>query len=509
VPARERTVAIPLHEDIADRTPARPAKAGADPARDAATPGAGPGGILALQRAAGNAAVSGALDAGAGRRLLARRPASLPDQLRDAWAARHDKGEIFTILRRAPTGSDRAVLDTIGATPGVAGIFPAASDDCWLAAHIYAHGPEPLWPAALVQERARRAAGGSWGKEAGNIEATLADPDPDPGAKPLPPVQAFFFPGRSDRRALVIGGVHGTEPQGTVVVEKLRAALAAASAAGKPPFFTTILVPTVIPRTAKSGERFVPGGKSIHEGKLIRQDVEPNRNFPMPGEGYSQARARGAKGPDEPELVFQPPGGGPVRRPQDTPVNPKDPKKGHFRSSIRMLPETRILIALIERFMPERIASVHAHSLGSKLGDAPGIFVDPRKTGPTTSDPAQEAEDDRLAGAMLDAGLKTAPRKEMFAGNVKGSARTVRYSSSVHGEGSSLGDWAPVPVAGPGPGARGAITTLTIEVPQGGKTIDAKDMDRIEALDADLLQQIFLEDPATATPAPASPKKTP
>lgn len=59
-----------------------------------------------------------------------------------------------------------------------------------------------------------------------------------------------------------------------------------------------------------------------------------------------------------------------------------------------MIPETRILIGLIERFQPERIASVHAHSLKNIVGDAPGIFVDPRGVDPRTGtvpSPAQAA----------------------------------------------------------------------------------------------------------------------
>jgi hypothetical protein len=59
-----------------------------------------------------------------------------------------------------------------------------------------------------------------------------------------------------------------------------------------------------------------------------------------------------------------------------------------------MLPETRFLLQLIERFQPERLAAIHAHSRMSLChpckdtkeracgGEGPGIFVDPRGIDP-------------------------------------------------------------------------------------------------------------------------------
>jgi hypothetical protein len=176
-----------------------------------------------------------------------------------------------------------------------------------------------------------------------------------------------------------------------------------------------------------------------------------------------------------------------------------------------MLPETRTLIALIEHFQPERIASVHAHSLKSIPGDAPGIFVDPRGVDPTTgavTDAAQAAEDDRLATAMVTRGRSSfaatgsGPSADPFVGNAAGTPRSrVRYASGAHAEGNSLGTWAPVPVTS-GAGARPGITTVTIEVPQWPAHGSA--LDRIETLDSELLADIFLEDPSAVTPPAAA-----
>lgn len=432
---------------------------------------------------------------------------TLSAALTAAWTARHDKGEIFDLLRRAaPAPGDMDSWTVLGT------IFAAGTDDAWLAGQIMLWGAEPLWPPWLVSERVRRASAGHWAPEAGNIGAALPDPGAAAGTA-APTVQAFFFPGRSDRRALVISGVHGSEPEGVAAVQQLRALLAARSATGpaRPPFFTTIVVPIVIPRTATSGSRTVPGVPGIGiAGRPTTHDADPNRNFPLPGEGLATAQARGAASAAAPELqIFDPTAPGGTRAPHDT-AGP-----GHQVSSIRMIPETRILLGLIERFQPERIASVHAHSLKRTVGDAPGIFVDPRGIDPRTGaviDAAQASEDDRLATAMVREGrsrLASAPLPtrrgrrapfDPFTGNAAAGspASTVHYASTVHAEGNSLGGWAPVPVAGAG--ARAGITTVTVEVPAYGAGAAAA-LARVEALDAELLADVFLEDPALVTPA--------
>lgn len=71
--------------------------------------------------------------------------------------------------------------------------------------------------------------------------------------------------------------------------------------------------------------------------------------------------------------------------------------KSRVHSTTQMPPETRALVALIERFRPERIASVHAHRIVGQPGNDPGIFVDPAK------DAAGHAGD-ALAQAMVQRG---------------------------------------------------------------------------------------------------------
>ena len=344
------------------------------------------------------------------------------------------------------------------------------------------------------------------------VANAIAVTDPYGGASS---VTAYYIPGISDRRAMIVGGVHNlTEPQGRVVVESLRTLLNTRIAAtpSRPPFFTTILIPSLFDPAlydpAQGAGRWISGGMGRDVGGRLQTSryIEPNRNFPLPGEGLATAQARGASGPNAAELMYQPPpatAGGTlpaVREPTDTSI------AGGTGTSTRMLPQTRTLIGLIEHFRPERIASVHAHSLKSIPGDAPGIFIDPRGVNPTTGaviDAAQRDEDRRLATAMVQAGIRrpiTGAPSDPFIGNAPGTAQSrVEYASSRHAEGTSLGGWAPTPVTGAG--ARPGITTVTIEVPQWRSPRDAAQLGQIQDLDRDLLADIFLGDPASVTPA--------
>ena len=167
----------------------------------------------------------------------------------------------------------------------------AALDVLALQRHAAGTGCEPWFPKLLASPVA------------------LTDPY---GGKPSP-VKAFVFAGQTDRRALVIGGVHNkTEPQGAAVVEKMRTLLTARAKAKKPPFFTTVLVPNLFDpsRYDPKSERWiradaVSGSTSIGSRGRVTRSVEPNRNFPLPGEDLDAARKRGvAAGP---ELIFNDP----------------------------------------------------------------------------------------------------------------------------------------------------------------------------------------------------------
>jgi hypothetical protein len=344
-----------------------------------------------------------------------------------------------------------------------------------------------------------------WRREVAEFEGVL------PGSAPNAPVRAVLFPGRTDRRALIISGIHGDEAAGIKVVERLRSLLRSRAAAQDPPFFTTMLVPVVIPRTSATGQRYVPAGIGLiesgddnkKESKVVRHDVEPNLNLPLPGENYDMAHSHGARSPADPELF--------IKVPSKSGNVHERPPRGQL-TSIRMLRETRMLVQLIEHFQPERLAAIHAHSREATCypckdgqptecgGEGPGIFVDPRGIDPISHrvrNYDQFKADSLLATRMLKEGLHRLERDPLpvsddssasfppFAGNTACLLSTVEYFSPRRTEGNSLGDWAPVPTPG-----RPGITTLTIELPK-YRRINAAAR-RVIDLYRDLLADIFL-----------------
>lgn len=149
-----------------------------------------------------------------------------------------------------------------------------------------------------------------------------------PKKKPQP-VQVNFFQGSTDRRALVIAGVHGSEKQGIEVAKTLIHDLQPPAPA---PVLTTIVVPSLFPDNA------------LLTGATAREGATPtNRNFPSPADDLAAAT---------------PKGGG-------TALDAK---------GRAILPENLMLIELMERFHPERIISIH----GTQAPGQAGVFYDRR-----------------------------------------------------------------------------------------------------------------------------------
>jgi hypothetical protein len=135
-------------------------------------------------------------------------------------------------------------------------------------------------------------------------------------------LEVHFFPGRTARRALVIGGVHGTERQGVQVARLLERDLASS-----PADFSVILVPVMFPANAAAGAH------GTREGA-----TPTNRNFPTPEKDLAASAGKDAMGRD-------------------------------------ILPENQLLMQLMERYKPERIVSLH----GTWDSGKAGVFYDPRK----------------------------------------------------------------------------------------------------------------------------------
>jgi hypothetical protein len=370
----------------------------------------------------------------------------LSDQVNAAWTAAPIKGRIFDLLRAAAqpdAARDTDLRDVLQR------IFAGQPDDLWLAETIRQHGPEPLWPATALDERGRRAQANSWAAEPGNIAASFAVPG-------RLPVRAFYFRGQTDRRAMVIAGVHGSEVSGVEVVERLMTRL---TSPGAPmPYYTLIVVPRLFPervaaelattrRPGSNSNEFRESGE-MHGGR----EIPTNRNFPRPPPGSTPAQARSAA----------------AAATTDAQATPQP-----------ILAQNRILLGLIDRFRPERIATVHGNRRAAGMrrgGPGSGVFVDPAHPSRTTTAADPRVEDanadrdhprtaeDRLTANMarliVQRGGRAGGNFVDRSGGTNWQDRPVgqtRYdpAHTLHNDGVSLG------TLGPSIGA----TVITVEVP--------------------------------------------
>jgi hypothetical protein len=416
----------------------------------------------------------------------------LSSQMTQQWQEGRGKAAFFNRLRRLnPPTYDQGLRTFVETT--------LQGDDKWLAQSILEHGPEPLWPHQLLVRRAQIANDPNhhWAPERGSIEATLGMSSglSAQGTQPeIPPspIKCYFIQGRSSERALIIGGVHGSEQSGIEVVERLKASLESATTS---PYFTTILVPVLFPDNrayeqwyrashslSRTNSPTIGGGRytRIRPGDGSEKLVEPNRNYPLPGQSLQTAQQMGLRIPGNSELPLQ----------------------GEYVIST-LLPETSYLIALIERFQPSRIASVHAHRRSRKKGDAPGIYVDPRGGFDQNSDQAHTSEgqsDDQLAQNMVAHANRLRSSRSYRGDDRNNPGGSVHYSAS-HPLGTSIGDWAPTAVdegqrgVADRPGDRPAITTITVEVQDYYPSAEDSSGSMSQRIDVnkDALQKVFLE----------------
>jgi hypothetical protein len=356
-------------------------------------------------------------------------------------------------------------------------------DDLWLAQKIMEKGPEPLWDDVDFSERFKRSSTNKWASEPGRIEGTIGMSSGLISAKI--PIKAFYFPGETDQRALILGGVHGSELSGIEAAKRLVQSLRDRfDKTGKIPHWTTIIIPELIPETAAQA-RARPStmkndsnvGREISVPKQSgkgTKEIFPARQFPAPGRSLSDLTTAGG------------------------PVDAKGKRlKDVENVPVPLLPETVALLKLIERFKPTRIASIHAHRFGGKAErgkDAPGIFVDPRggldkKRIPKTG---EGKADDALALALAKEAEHGGAR---VPGNwLKSSKPEVHYADSAgHPPGFSLGDWGPTEV----PGARMGMTVITVEIEHYYESGQDPSSARAKELQAhsDALQKVFLESP--------------
>ncbi len=409
----------------------------------------------------------------------------LSDQADASWTASKDKGKIFDILRSnfPVTKSDADLRQCIER------LFAQGTDDRWLASTILDNGPEPLWPGNLLAQRQQLAQQHQWGDEPGHIQGTLGT---TAGGRS---VDSFFFPGKTDNRALIVGGFHGSELSGIAVTEILLEKLRT----GPRPFYTVIIVPRLFPDNAAVAEgkpKQIETGENV--GRYTKgtestdHSTDPNREMPKLGKAYDPAVKKDAK--DRP-----------------------------------MEPEEVMLLELIDRYRPTRIAAIHSTHT---LNDA-GIYADPR----TDSSGFALGYDTDKALA-----LEMAKKANEKGANVPGNKLGTKNETGLYpldkpivdagkkqeratSTGISLGGWGSTAVCDPKLPAsnRPAMRVITVEVQQAYRPQDldaSKQAVRQAELEAhaQALREIFLgdvqteagsQDPCVSAAPPPPPVKKP
>lgn len=240
---------------------------------------------------------------------------TLSDEINAAWKA---DPKIESLLARLAKDDVQSAQSDADIDAEIATALASKPDDLWLAQKI------------------RKGELGRTAKGAGKPQGR--------------PIEVTFFKGATDRRALVIAGVHGTERQGVDVARRLIDDL---KNSPKPPGFTTIIVPSLFPDNEAAGRR--EGG------------TPTNRNFPSPSQDLADAKKAGG---------------------------------GTAKDALgkEILPENLMLMELMERFHPERIISIH----GTWGPGAAGVSYDPRQLRPDEVNAARQEGD--AAADLYEAG---------------------------------------------------------------------------------------------------------
>lgn len=253
-------------------------------------------------------------------------------------------------------------------------------------------------------------------------------------------IHAYYIPGTSDQRALVIGGVHGSELSAIEVAYRLVTRLIQ----GKQPYYSVIIVPSLFPDNAirAISEPGSIGGTSNIGRYSCHDGVDPNRQMPTPGKAY-------------------------------------DERSGLDHAGRKIEKENQLLLQLIQDFQPRRIANLHA----IRDPDYGGVYADPRTDHNGialgyASDSALavdiaafiHTQGGRVAGNKLDKAPTALYYKDPLpagAGNWQKRNMTGSALAAKRGSGVSLGTWASTAIAHEKDPAknREAIRILTIEYP--------------------------------------------
>lgn len=148
------------------------------------------------------------------------------------------------------------------------------------------------------------------------------------------PLEVYFFPGQSDKKALVIGGMHGSELSSIEVARELIGKL---SRGGKL-YYNVVIIPSLFPDNADEAIQDKKNRVVNNTGRYTHEEAaDPNRQMPSLGRPFME----------------------------EAPVD------AMHREIER---ENAALLQLLQTYKPDRLISVHAIKDRNKAG----VFADPR-----------------------------------------------------------------------------------------------------------------------------------
>ena len=148
------------------------------------------------------------------------------------------------------------------------------------------------------------------------------------------PIEIFYFPGKTDKRALVLGGVHGSELSAIEITKAVVNRLQTDT-----PYYSVMIIPCLFPDNAEVARiNMLEIGTPANIGRYTAPGIaDPNRQMPPLGKAFE-----------------------------------KDKPLDHLGRIIET--ENRLMLDLINDFKPHRLANVHAIR-GLQYA---GIYADPR-----------------------------------------------------------------------------------------------------------------------------------
>ncbi len=148
------------------------------------------------------------------------------------------------------------------------------------------------------------------------------------------PVEVYYFPGTSNKRALIIGGMHGSELSSIELAMNIVQRLANGSRS----YYDVLIIPSLFPDNAAAAQINRGTKKAVNAGRYTTgSSADPNRQMPELGKEFSEAAP--------------------------------------FDYNGRMIEkENQYLLQLIQEYKPCRIANLHAIRDVAKAG----IYADPR-----------------------------------------------------------------------------------------------------------------------------------